>query len=550
MKTRLTLGFLVLLAIGLRLYGIGWGMPFRLHPDAAKYVQPAARCGAGDFNPRYFENPSGFTYPLWMWMTAVDAIERARGTIEPRRSLFERYQAEPYRLELWGRWFVALIGALSVLLVYGAARKVTGERAALVAALLVAVCFLHVRQSRYAVNDIPAVAVLIASTWFTVAVWQSGRWRDLIIASLLAGYATGTKYTMCAAVPAIVPAVLWPRDPAVCGRNNSPRTQLARAACILIAGSGLGFLIACPYALLDAPFFFEQLRGLTGGRIHRWEGQGGIPVWMLMTQSLLAGVGLGPFVVSIAALWVERHRRGFPWRSLAPFWAGPLSLLLLIVQPLFFARFALPLVPFLALFTGWAADRLAKEKQWRFLFLALALLVSAESLVRSVRHGWICSHPDTRVMAVSLLAERNAKTVAADHFALPFRYRDASNLVWHADLGEKLSDIDPEQLANDGLPWFAISSFAMHALETERGPEALVKWQKRLMEFYEPAMHISPGENVPYHLEHSHTPFIGLFSTTNPGPEIWILHKRQREEPSTPEQPLTDSPESPGSASQ
>ena len=549
MKIRLPLACLVLLALGLRLYGIGWGMPFRLHPDAAKYVQPASRCGAGDFNPRYFENPSGYTYPLWLWLTAVNTVEQARGAIEPLPSVYERYVTEPWRAELWGRWIVALIGAGSVLLMFALARKITSDRGALVAGLVLSVCFLHVRQSRYAVNDVPMLAVFLAATWLTVRLWETGRWRDLAFAALVAGYATGTKYTACVAVPAILPAVLWPRDPGMRSSRSSPCGRLPTAAGVLVLSSGLGFLIACPYALLDASLFLEQLRGLAGGRIHRWEGQGVVPVWILMVQSLLVGVGVGPLVVSLAGLWKERHTSAFPWRTFAPLWAGPLSLLLLVVQPLFFARFALPLVPFLALLTGWAFDRLAMTQRRGYLVWLLVAVVAGESLVRSVRQGWICTQADTRVMAVSLLAERQALAVAADHFALPFRYRDAKNRVWHADMGERLAEIDPEQLASDGIRWLAVSSFAMRAMADSEGVEALLSWQERVAEFYELAVQVSAGESVPYHLEHSHTPFIGLFSTERPGPDILVLRRSLPEnaDAENTNQPSA-TPDRPGSA--
>jgi hypothetical protein len=495
MKTRFTLALLVVLALGLRFLGVGWGVPYRLHPDAGKYIKPAAYCSVGVFNPHYFENPSGMTYPLWLWLTAVNAIETSIGAVEPRANLKDRYEYEAWLLELWGRWFVALLGAASVVVMFQLARNVLEVRGALIAALLFAVCFVHVRQSRYAVNDVPMLLVFLGATLMTVCLWARGRWRDLIWASFLSGYATGTKYAAFVAVLAIFPALFWPREP---NRDGAPQARPLRAAGWVAAFSAAGFFVACPYAILDCPAFCEALRGLWGSRIHRWEGQSGSPVVVLVIQSLVYGVGLGPLLLILVALCHEQKIRKIALRHLAPLWGGPLSFLLLVVQPLYFARFSLPLLPYLALLAGWAAERLLRD-----------------------------TRTDTRVLAVKYLRERlrPGENVAADDIAFPFRYREvkvAPAEIPYASLGLDLSRIDPARLATAGFQWFAVSSYAAHLFGEAHRAETL-PWRERLYAVGKLAQVLSAGPMVPFHIEHSHTPFVGLFGTERPGPHIYLF---------------------------
>ncbi len=542
-RTPIILGLLLTLALGLRLFGIGWGQPYRLHPDASKYVHPAARCSIGDFNPDYFHNPSGFTYPLWLYSTALNELAQATGILQPTRNLYDRYQAQPWLTLLWGRCLVTVLGVFSVWLIFRLALRLMNERGALFAALVLAVCFLHVRQSRYAVNDVPMLALFLGSTWLTVRVWETGRWRDLLWAALVAGYTTGTKYTGVVTVLAIAPAVLW-ASPEALAAHESPRSSVAfqpwRAALLVAVVSALGFLIACPYAVLEPSIFWEQVAQFGKENVRRWEGQGGAPVTLLAVQALVFGVGLGPLGICCAGLWRERNNlRTIPWRRLAPLGAGPLSFLLIAMQPLFFARFALTLVPFVALLSGWAADRLIPSGSRRLLWIVLlVLLLGGESTVRSVRHGWLCRQPDTRALAVAALAQtlQPGQAVAADHMALPFRFWEAARdpvSFPYVDLGMDLTPLDTAQLAAQGFAYLVVSNHAQRLLLERHGPESLGAWQERLAETAEPVLHIPAGKDIPHNNEHVHTPLVGLFRTERPGPDLLVYRLRMAEPKTT-----------------
>jgi hypothetical protein len=55
----------VVLALTLRLWGIGWQLPWQFHPDEGHYTWKAMDLISQEtLNPKYFRNPSLFTYIL------------------------------------------------------------------------------------------------------------------------------------------------------------------------------------------------------------------------------------------------------------------------------------------------------------------------------------------------------------------------------------------------------------------------------------------------------------------------------------------------------
>ena len=68
-------GPILLLALGLRLWGLTWIPARGLHPDENHYAEVAAgMVRNGDPNPRYFQNPSLFTYLIAGQLLAVRAL--------------------------------------------------------------------------------------------------------------------------------------------------------------------------------------------------------------------------------------------------------------------------------------------------------------------------------------------------------------------------------------------------------------------------------------------------------------------------------------------
>jgi hypothetical protein len=336
---RLVLPGLVLgLALGLRLWGLSWGLPSVLHPDEGIYVERArAMAESGDLNPKYFQNPSLFTYLIAGGLLLTHALGPLAGPLAPD---------VPGAAYLLARLLSALLGTAGVALLYAIGATLFGRRVGLLAALFLAVSFLHARDSHYGVNDVAATTLLLLSVYFAARLLRQPSLCWYVLAGLAGGLATSTKYNASFFFAPLLAAHCLARSSA------SPLAR-SRALALASAAALCGFFIGTPYALLDfgqfQRSFLEQYRFGS----NRWLGQSPDPVPMLYLSSLLQGFGALPLALAMAGLvlaW-RRHRREtvllitFPLTYLA----------FMLKTELFFVRFALPLVPYCSLLAAHGA---------------------------------------------------------------------------------------------------------------------------------------------------------------------------------------------------
>src|SRR5439155_26062827 len=102
----------------------------------------------------------------------------------------------PGASNLLARLDSALIGTGSVWLIFGIGRALFTREVGLLGALFLTVSFLHVRDSHYGVNDVPATGLLLLSLYFSAQILRNPRHRWYLLAGLARGLATSTKYSM------------------------------------------------------------------------------------------------------------------------------------------------------------------------------------------------------------------------------------------------------------------------------------------------------------------------------------------------------------------
>ena len=197
---------ILVVALGLRLWGLSWSLPWPLHPDERTPVEQARRMvETGDLNPRYFLNPTVFAYLLAGELRIVGPLGSLAGPLA---------SDVPGSAHLLARLNSALIGTASVGLLYSIGALVVGRGAGLLAALFLAFSFVHVRASHYGVNDVAAVGVLLVSLLFAVRLLKQPTLRWYVLAGLVGGLATSTKYSMgLFFAPIVVAHLLAQREP-------------------------------------------------------------------------------------------------------------------------------------------------------------------------------------------------------------------------------------------------------------------------------------------------------------------------------------------------
>ncbi len=341
------LALVLLLALGLRLWGIRQGLPYAYNSDEdAHFVPRAIGMLTLGWNPHYFVNPPAYTDLLRLVFAAW---------FGGRAGVSYTFAVNPTAVFTLARVCVALLGTLAVWLLYVAGARLFDRGVALLAAALEAVAFLPVFYSHLALNDVPTLAPLTLSLLGTAGVLRKGRARDYLIAGVGLGFGCATKYTAgIALLPLLAAAASQYLEAPPAGRRVLVGLVLAGA------GALVAFLIADPYSVLDFHAFEQGLahQSSLSGEV---QGKLGAPresglVYYLW--SLTWGLGWVPSIAAFAgAVMVWWRERKLGW-MLVP--APLLYLLFMGSEGRYFGRWLLPIFPILCLLAAFAALQCAR----------------------------------------------------------------------------------------------------------------------------------------------------------------------------------------------
>jgi 4-amino-4-deoxy-L-arabinose transferase-like glycosyltransferase len=374
---------IVIVAAVARLWGIHFGLPYlNARPDEGTIVSIAGGMYHGDLNPHFFNYPA-------LFMTSVAAVLLLFPDLSGTTT--------PYMI---ARSLSAGAGIASVLVLFRIGQRLFGQAAGLASAALLAVAFLHVRDSHFGVTDVPMTFLVLVALWFMIRVSESARTRDVVAAGVASGLATSTKYNAALlALPALFAIFMNRREDDDPLRDRASRTALFGCT---MAGA---FLLTSPFSLFEfrefiADVTFESRHLAAGHKVVLGRG------WIYhVTSSLRYGIGF-PFLVTgilgLLLLIVRDRRNG------ALVAAFPLSYYLLVGSGYtVFVRYIIPVVPFLCLTAGYAVTEGAAwvsartgRAFWKPAVAALSVVClawpSAQSVVSFNR---LISRTDSRVVA-------------------------------------------------------------------------------------------------------------------------------------------------------
>ncbi|MGE5618759.1 MAG: ArnT family glycosyltransferase [Sphingomonadaceae bacterium] len=519
---------ILLVSLALRLWNGSWGLPGLLHPDEHRYIGPATMMVArGDLNPHYFENPSLMIYLTALLFWALTEHSIAFHTADQFFNLCIPDPRGDFLQMVALRGVSALAGTLTVLVVYLTAMELKRERSfALASAAFLAVSLLHVRNSHYGTNDILATLFLAASFLFAVRIFTVGRPRDYLMAGLLGGLGASTKYNAGIFAVAIVGAHLI-RTLEM--RGGSRWRHLLLPTCGLV--SLVAFLLGTPYALLDCRSFLAGFMAQSGYGASPWYGQEAESTAMAFLESVAQGFGVIPLLLAAAGALLAMRRH--PMQTLLLL-STPLTYFLFMSgQRLFFARFAIPLLPYLAVLAGYGIVSVGRVlgsapggRAVPLLLLAVALL---QPTLFSVRHNLLLGEVDTRVWTAAWIDERLPKdsSLAMESYAhldVKFGWKGhqlENTRVYWPDWEKGIATA----LSGEHR-YIVVSSFGYGPLQGKSGPPSqLPHAYKPLEERGKLIAHFGPGprgSDIPYALDDMYTPFWHLFDRMRPGPSVRI----------------------------
>jgi 4-amino-4-deoxy-L-arabinose transferase-like glycosyltransferase len=406
--TKAPLILLVLVvAVGLRGWAINWGAPFLYHPDEHLILQPAMNMVRERTpNPHWFQYPSLLLYLEAGIVTFLQPVVEAPLTTDPTRNQIGPWDALPaqWPFALGGRVAVAIMALLGVWCLYRAGTSFSGVPVGLGAALLLVAAPLHNESSHFLTTDVPAATLLTAALALSLAGARAVDMHRLAAAGFVAGLAAGTKYT--AGIALFVPLVV---------AMSGPLRSVVQRMLIVLAAAAVGFVIACPFAVLDFPDFWsglqQQRRNYLGDNVPgsdwRWYISYLVDTGLLWPSAVACALGL------LGMLWrgvlprrrVDRLETSVPPRVHLAFVVVPAAYLAFLSwYPYRAQRNLVILLPFLCLAgadIGWRLVRRWRRGLAIAAYAALVCLLAAPGLVACVRHDRQLAQPETRTVALA-----------------------------------------------------------------------------------------------------------------------------------------------------
>jgi 4-amino-4-deoxy-L-arabinose transferase-like glycosyltransferase len=381
MMRKVPLWALAAVALGLRLWGITFGLPAIYRPDENIVVGRAMGVLTGTFDPQFANWPHLYFY---VSAASLELLRPAFSLLGP---------AAPY---LGLRLLAALLGTATVVLVYVVGRRAYGQTAGLIGALGLAVAFLHVRDSHFATLDIPLTLACIATLYFAVRLAQSGALRPALLAGVCAGLAAGVKYNGALTLAGIAASVLTRFG------GDSARRFIPLAARLVGIGllSLLVFALTSPFLMIDFPLFRHSL-----GYIFAHLAAATLPEvgWVqLVRLSLWNGLDPPLFCLSLAGVMYAMQRRTPADWILLSFLLAFYGLM--GFGHTVFVRYADPLLPVLVTLGGRALAEFTRVFVRQHLVLVIGLgVVLLPPLTHDVTFDSLITKTDTRSLAFDWL---------------------------------------------------------------------------------------------------------------------------------------------------
>jgi 4-amino-4-deoxy-L-arabinose transferase-like glycosyltransferase len=448
----------VLVALALRLWGIGFGLPYLYHPDEPGYVSIAQNIfKTGDLNPHFFNYPSLFFYlnalvyvPYYLAGQLLGAFGNPVDIAGPVLLIGGSGKTALPSTFLLGRGLSVAFGVATVALTFHIGRRMTGRTAVgTLAALFLAISPTHIANSRFIAPDVFLTFFVLLAAWFAFKVYESGRTADYLLAGAAIGLVGSTKYN-----GAIVALVLLTAHFLRYGSRGFRewRLYLAPVAALTV------FLATTPFALLDRVHFLEGVRieaqhyatGHPGGT-------GNTLGWYL--DYLRSTEGPVVLVGGLAILWGV-YRRSKPILLLAVYPVAYFAFISVFV--VHNDRTLLPLLPFLTLLAadalvslfGWARAQVRRRRAWIGAVIALILACLALPLSRTLADNVQLTTPNSLETA-RVWIERNVPPGARVAVESYSPYVDPQRFVVQGLY--KLSDHLPEWYISEGYDYLVVS---------------------------------------------------------------------------------------------
>lgn len=389
------------IAFGLRVWGIGFGLPYELTFDEGKEVIRAFKLGIGEYYWGF--GKGGLYYILFVEYGLMYVVWWLLGWVSNTHEFAVLFIRDPSAFYLAGRLTVAFMGVLTCLVIFLVGRRIYDWQVGLGAAFIGATAYYHGMHSHIINVDIGVTLALWTSILAYMNYEQTGNSRWLIGAGALAGVAIAFK------LPGAI--VLLPLFLAI--GSYQPRWQYPRQA---LRHAGIVVLATFITLTVIAPEWTTSITSLYGNfsRVLQSEAastpleeviiddaihsvtifRGKAPLGYL--KILLNDHNVALTVTALLGICVgllRRYRWDMIWTVLIIVFLGVMSAADRSVPE----HYLLPIMPALWLLSSRAIAAVSGRHVW--LNVLVLVCVTALPTVALARHNYEWTRPDTRVVA-------------------------------------------------------------------------------------------------------------------------------------------------------
>lgn len=538
------LAAIVAIAAIARFWGLRFGLPHTYtRPDETIIIDVALQFLRGNFRPAFYDYP-------WLYMWTVTGLYVLyyiwglfTGLFNSLADVVASWRDHWIPFFVMNRALSATLGTATVLVVFRITRRLWDETTGLVAALFMALAFLHVRDSHYGTTDTMMTFLLTLSMSFLLEAHFRNRRHDFVVAGLLGGLAAATKYNAILLVVPIAVSYLLNIFERAGSRSRAVLDQR-----LLLYGVPflMGFFIGAPFVAFDLARFQEHMKVLSQSMESGVQGIDLSHGWIHhLEYSLRYGLGLPLLAAGLAgcfAILAFQPRVGIVLLSF------PIAYYIVAgtVKYQFF-RYTIPMVPFLCIAAArlvtWAVPAatarltvgsgLSRRTKAdittiaHVLTAAVAVAIVLPSAVSVFQFDRIMSRTDNRVVVARWFDEHvpsgSSVLMSGSIYGYIQFTRDMDYKAWVWDRRRYMFVTDLDKRPGIGRPeWILVQDSPLHG---ETQPIVL----ELLRNDYEFVKHFGAfsrsDDRVYDQQDASFVPFAGFRGVERPGPN-YSLYKR------------------------
>ncbi|HUR35195.1 MAG TPA: glycosyltransferase family 39 protein [Vicinamibacterales bacterium] len=528
----LALALIVGVAAVVRVWGLAFGLPHtQARPDETHIIEAARTILSGKL-PRFYDYPWLYIFSLSLLYLGYFAWGVVTGAFHSVAEMVASWPTYWAPFFLLSRLMAAAYGTLTVLVVFRIGRRLWDDTAGLLAALFLALAFIHARDSHFGTTDTALSFFIVCSVGLLIDAHRTRRPRRFALAGVVGGLGAATKYNAVLLIAPIVASYVLHVGLAADRVKAARDPRLFAYGLPFLAAFGVGI----PFIVLDYPNFALAMRdlqssmaigdprlGLTNGWVHHLVNSMryglGLPL-------LLAGGG-GAVLLGLRTPGLAVLLLAFPVAYYSV--AGGL-------RNLFF-RYTIPIVPFLCLTAAYlvwqAGSWIGSRQPWvrrRAAVAAatamLAAVVIGPSAISVWRFDRIVSERDNRVVVADWFAQHvppgSSVLQSGSRYGLAQFHRSLGYREWVWDGGARIFRVAGRPATGEP-DWIVVQDSPLPSSTQEFVTHILPKDYVLVTTFKA----VSLRADLVYDRQDMfYVPFSGLEYVSRPGPNFALYARR------------------------